>query len=206
MNNNGLLIVISGPSGAGKSTVIHRVMERRRNIFFSVSATTREPRMGEIDGRDYHFISRERFMEMINTDAFLEYAQYATNAYGTPTAPVVNALNEGKCAILDIEVQGAAQVMARRKDCVSVFLAPPSMQELEQRLRGRGTDSEDRILQRLTIARSECALAGNYDYIIINRDPEEAARELEAIITAGFCRRENRIDTMQKILEGDNAL
>lgn len=206
MNNTGLLLVMSGPSGAGKSTVIHKVMERNKNIFFSVSATTRPPRPGEINGKDYHFITRETFLEMINTDSFLEYAQYATNAYGTPTAPVVEALRDGKCALLDIEVQGAAQVMARRKDCISVFLAPPSMEELEHRLRGRGTDSEERILQRLAIARNECSLAGNYDYIIINNDPDDCARELEAIIAAGFCRRENRIDAMQKILEGDNAL
>lgn len=206
MNNKGLLLVISGPSGAGKSTVIQNVMQERKDIFFSVSATTREPRPGEVDGKSYHFISREKFSEMVAQDAFLEYAQYATNAYGTPEAPVNEALAEGKCALLDIEVQGAAQVMARRNDCVSVFLAPPSMEELEERLRGRGTDPEERILQRLEIARRECSLAGNYDYIIINENVRDASNELEAIIAAGFCRKENRIDTMQKILKGDNAL
>lgn len=206
MNKKGLLLVISGPSGTGKSTVISNVMQERKDIFFSVSATTRDPRPGEADGKSYHFISREKFSEMIDQDAFLEYAQYATNAYGTPAAPVDAALAEGKCALLDIEVQGAAQVMARRADCVSVFLAPPSMEELERRLRGRGTDPEEKILQRLEIARRECSLAGNYDYIIINEDIRDASNELEAIIAAGFCRKENRIETMQNILKGDHAL
>lgn len=206
MVNKGLLLVISGPSGAGKSTVINNVRESRDDIFFSVSATTRAPRPGEIDGKDYHFISRETFSEMVDKDEFLEYAQYATNSYGTPEAPVDKALAEGKCAMLDIEVQGAAQVMARRKDCVSVFLAPPSMYELERRLRGRGTDPEERILERLAIARRECALAGNYDFIVINDNVRDASMELEAIIAAGFCRKENRIEEMQEILKGDNAL
>lgn len=206
MNKKGLLLVISGPSGTGKSTVISNVMQERKDIFFSVSATTRDPRPGEADGKSYHFISREKFSEMIDKDAFLEYAQYATNAYGTPAAPVDAALAEGKCALLDIEVQGAAQVMARRADCVSVFLAPPSMEELERRLRGRGTDPEEKILQRLEIARRECSLAGNYDYIIINENIRDASNELEAIIAAGFCRKENRIETMQNILKGDHAL
>ena len=206
MNKKGLLLVISGPSGAGKSTVIGNVMQGRSDRVFSVSATTRDPRPGEKDGKDYFFISRERFAEMIENDKFLEYAHYATNSYGTPAEPVEKAMAEGKCVILDIEVQGAAQVMQKRPDCVSVFLSPPGMGELERRLRGRGTDSEQRIQDRLRIARHECSLAGNYDYIIINENVRDASNELEAIITASYCRKSVRAKQIQTILEGENAL
>lgn len=206
MNKKGLLLVLSGPSGTGKSTIITNVMQEHKNIVFSVSATTREPRPGEMDGKDYFFISREKFAEMIVNNEFLEYAHYASNSYGTPAAPVDEAIREGKCVLLDIEVQGAAQVIEKRRDCVSVFISPPSMEELERRLRGRGTDSEERIQERLRIARHECSLAGNYDYIIINENARDASNELEAIIVASQCRKCNRVQRIQNILEGENAL
>lgn len=203
MKDKGLLLVFSGPSGAGKSTVIHELMTKRDDIVFSVSATTREPRPNETDGKDYFFISREKFEEMIAQDAFLEHAEYVGNCYGTPSAPIDAAIEDGKVVLLDIEVQGAAQVMAKRPDCVSVFLCPPSMEELERRLRGRGTDTDDKIRKRLQTAADECKLAGNYQYILINDDFRTAARKLDAIITAYRCRSEYQTEN---IFKGDFAL
>lgn len=186
--NRGVLVIVSGPSGAGKSTVISRVSQIRNDIRFSVSATTRPPREGEIEGKDYFFKSQEEFWEMIKLDAFLEHAEYVGNSYGTPAAPVDRSLAEGSTVILDIEVQGAAQVMEKRPDAVSIFLCPPSMEELERRLRGRGTDSEEKIRDRLMAAHREYAQAHKYGYIIVNDDADTAVRELDAIITAEKCR------------------
>ena len=198
-NNKGVLVIVSGPSGAGKSTVISRVAKRRDDIRFSVSATTRAPRPGEEDGRDYYFKTQEEFWEMIKLDAFLEHAEYVGNSYGTPAAPVDNDLSQGYSVILDIEVQGAAQVMEKRPDAVSIFLCPPSLEELERRLRGRGTDSEEKIRDRLMAAHREYAQAHKYSYIIINDDADTAVRELDAIITAEKCR-------SKFYLEGENTL
>lgn len=199
----GLLIVLSGPSGAGKSTVISNLLRRRDDIRFSVSATTRAPRPGEEDGKDYFFHTREEFARMVEADAFLEHAEYVGNCYGTPAAPVDENLSAGYNVLLDIEVQGATQVMGKRPDCVSVFLAPPSLEELERRLRGRGTDTEEKIQGRLETARRELPLAANYAYIVVNDDADIAAGELDAIITAELCRSEKR---MKFIAEGENLL
>ncbi len=188
----GLLLVLSGPSGTGKSTVIAGLMGLRDDIRFSVSATTRAPRPGEQDGRDYYFISREEFLDMIGRDAFLEHAEYVGNFYGTPAAPVEENMRAGFHVLLDIEVQGAAQVMAKRPDAVSVFLAPPSLEELEKRLRGRGTDDDERIARRLEAARRELAQADKYTYTVVNDDANEAARQLDAILTAELCRSDRR--------------
>ena len=197
--DRGVLVIVSGPSGAGKSTVISGVSKRRSDLRFSVSATTRAPRAGEVDGVDYWFRTREEFREMIEADAFLEHAEYVGNFYGTPREPVDENIMSGYNVILDIEVQGAAQVMEKRPDAVSVFLCPPSLEELEHRLRNRGTDSEEKILERLTTARREYAQAHKYDYIIINDVIEDAVRELDAILTAERCR-------SKYILEGYNSL
>ena len=198
MAEKGLLIVMSGPSGAGKSTVIAALMKRRSDIRFSVSATTRDPRPGEEDGVNYFFRTREEFERMIAQDAFLEHAEYVGNRYGTPAAPVDECLAGGWNVLLDIEVQGAAQVLQKRPDAVSVFLAPPSLGELERRLRGRGTDTEEKIAGRLETARRECALANNYTYIVVNDDADKAARELDAIITAESCRSGRKLESMAK--------
>lgn len=203
MKDKGLLLVVSGPSGAGKSTVIGKVMQDREDVCFSVSATTRAPRYYEVDGLDYYFISAEKFAAMEANDEFLENAEYAGNRYGTPAAPVDKAVAEGKCVVLDIEVQGAAQVMKKRPDCVSVFLCPPSLDELERRLRGRGTDTEETMRLRLATAVEEYKVAGNYDYIIINDDANQSSAKLEAIITAHRCRSEFQYPY---ISEGGNAL
>ena len=194
MKNKGLLVILSGPSGAGKSTVISRLVKLRDDIRFSVSATTRSPRPGEVDGTHYFFKTREEFSRMIEDDAFLEHAEYVGNCYGTPAAPVDENLEAGYNVLLDIEVQGAAQVMARRPDAVSVFLCPPSLEELERRLRGRGTDDEDKIRGRLEAARREYSQLDMYTYIVINDDADKAAAELDAIFTAEACRGTKRID------------
>ena len=194
----GILIVLSGPSGSGKSTVISELLKRRADIRFSVSATTRAPRPGETDGKDYYFIGRDQFARMADQGAFLEHAEYVGNRYGTPAGPVDENLNAGYNVLLDIEVQGAAQVLKKRPDAVSVFLCPPSLAELERRLRGRGTDPEDKIKSRLDTARREYEQAKNYAYIVVNDDADTAAAELDAIITAGLCRSGERLKSIQE--------
>ena len=198
MAEKGLLIVLSGPSGVGKSTIIARLLRRRSDIRFSVSATTRNPRPGEEEGLSYFFRTHEEFERMIREDAFLEYAEYVGNFYGTPERPVDEQLEEGWNVLLDIEVQGAAQVIKKRPDAVSVFVLPPSFKELERRLRGRGTDILGQVAARLDRARRECALAHNYTYIVVNDDAETAARQLDAIITAEACRSGRKLESMAK--------
>lgn len=188
MNNKGKLLVISGPSGAGKSTVVARAIEGRDDICFSTSVTTRDPRPGEVDGREYFFISFERFREMVENDELLEHAEYVANRYGTPRSYVNKRLEEGLNVLLDIEVQGARQVRRKMPEAVLIFIAPPSLEELERRLRGRNTDSESAIEGRLIRARQEFQEADFYDYLIVNDDVERAAAKLSAIIEAEHCR------------------
>lgn len=188
----GKLIVISGPSGAGKSTVVFKALEGRSDCCFSVSVTTRKPRPNEVDGREYFFVDPDRFKEMIANNELLEHAEYVANSYGTPRAYVEKKLEEGLNVILDIEVQGARQVRDAMPEATMIFFIPPSMEELERRLRGRGTDSERKIQARLYRAKEEYELADFYDYIIINDDVETAANEFSAIITAENCRFNNR--------------
>ena len=188
MRDKGILLIVSGPSGAGKSTVISRVSQMRSDIRFSVSVTTRAPRENEREGISYYFRTPEQFWEMVKADAFLEHAEYTGASYGTPAAPVDRNLAEGYTVVLDIEVQGAEQVMEKRPEAVTVFLCPPSMEELERRLRGRGTDSEEKIRDRLTAAHREYGQAHKYKDIIINDNADTAVRQLDAIITAEKCR------------------
>ena len=182
MNKRGQLLVISGPSGVGKSTVIGHLMEMRDGLEFSVSATTRAPRPGEVNGKDYFFVSAERFEEMLANDELLEHATFVGNSYGTPRAQVEDRLKNGISVLLDIEVQGAAQVKAAMPEAVTVFLSPPSMEALEQRLRNRGTEPEEKILSRLETARRELLLAPDYDHTVINDDPVRAACEIRDIL------------------------
>ncbi len=198
MQDKGLLVILSGPSGAGKSTVVSRLLRHRDDIRFSVSATTRSPRPGEEEGVSYFFRSREEFQRMIREDAFLEYAEYVGNFYGTPSSPVDEALAQGFTVLLDIEVQGAAQVLAKRPDAVSVFLCPPSLKELENRLRGRGTDSEEKISGRLEAAKREYGQLSRYSYLVVNEDADIAAKELDAILIAEKCRTNKRIENLLK--------
>ncbi len=188
MSEKGKLLVISGPSGAGKSTVVFKAIEGRNDVCFSTSVTTRSPRPGEVDGREYFFIDFKRFHEMVKNDELLEHAEYVTNCYGTPRAYVEQRLNEGMNVVLDIEILGARQVKKKMPGAVLIFIAPPSLVELERRLRGRGTDTEEAILGRLTRARQEYKEANFYDYLIVNDDVEKAAKQLSAIIEAEHCR------------------
>ena len=172
----GTLFVFSGPSGVGKGTLNARLFaEFGDQIAFSVSATTRAPREGEIDGKHYFFISRQEFENRIANNDFLEYAQFAGNCYGTPKSYVLSLLEQGKNVLLEIEVQGAMQVMERMPECVSIFVLPPSFEELERRLRGRGTESEEKVRARLETARGEIAYAPRYQYRIVNGEDVDAA-------------------------------
>ena len=188
MSEKGILLVISGPSGAGKSTVVFKAIEGREDICFSTSVTTRSPRPGEVDGREYFFVNFERFREMVENDELLEHAEYVANRYGTPRAYVEQRMSEGMNVLLDIEVQGARQVRKKMPEAVLIFIAPPSIEELERRLRGRGTDTEAAIEGRLIRARQEFQEADFYDYLIVNDDVEKAAAKLNAIIEAEHCR------------------
>lgn len=186
----GRIIIISGPSGVGKGTVLREVMRRRPDLQFSVSATTRPIRPSEVDGVNYYFISKERFEEMIAADELIEYAQYAGNYYGTPIKPLIEATEKGISIILEIEVQGALKVIERRSDALSIFIAPPSFEELEKRLLGRGDTAPEIAAQRLQIARWECENANKYQYIIVNDTVERAADAVEAVLIAEACRSE----------------
>ncbi len=196
--NKGKLFVISGPSGAGKSTVITRLLKQLSNVYFSISATTREPRRGERDGVDYHFIGKKEFEQLIENDQLLEYAEFVGNYYGTPAIPVDEKLNAGYDVILDIETKGAEQVMSKRPDAISIFIFPGSFEILEQRLRLRGTDSEEKILGRLAQAKIECQKAEMYDYIIINDRFETACDEVISIITAEKCKTAGRLHLLSE--------
>ena len=180
--NKGKLIVISAPSGCGKSTVVHALMERRPNLRFSISATTRNPREGEVDGKDYFFVTREKFMEMVAEDAFIEHAEFVGNCYGTPRKALDDMLEQGLDVMLDIDVQGAFQIREKCPDALMVFLMPPSFEELEKRLILRGKDTMEVIKNRLLTARRECAVADRFDYIIVNDDVERAVGEFSSII------------------------
>lgn len=191
--NMGRLFVISGPSGVGKSTILKRLMADRDDIYFSVSATTRQPREGESDGVHYHFTTVEEFQQLIADEALLEWAEYVGNYYGTPEKYVDQALQEGKNVILDIEVQGAGNVAAKRPDAVRIFIAPPSWTELERRLNTRGTDTPEKIAQRLARAKEEFESVESYDYIVVNHAVDRAVYEIESIMVAEHCRPAERM-------------
>lgn len=197
MKEKGKLFVISGPSGAGKSTVVFKAMEGRNDVCFSTSVTTRKPRPGEVDGKEYFFVELNRFKEMVENDELLEHAEYVANSYGTPRAYVEEKLSEGMNVILDIEVQGARQVNQKKPEAVKIFIIPPSLEELERRLIGRGTDTPRAIEARLIRARQEYKEADFYDYIIINDDAERAAKELAAIMVAEHCRAADRMNYLK---------
>jgi len=173
----GRLLVLSGPGGVGKSTIVSQ-LRNRADFFFSVSATTRPPRVGEIDGVDYHFVSERRFDEMVEGGEFLEWAHFAGFRYGTPSTPVIRALDQGLNVLLEIEIDGARQIRRNRPDALLIFLQPPSMADLERRITGRGTDSPERIAARLELAQTEMAAAGEFDEVLINHEVEQVVAAL----------------------------
>jgi len=181
-DRKGRLFIISAPSGAGKGTVVRRLLEVRPDLVFSVSATTRQPRKGEVEGKAYYFVSREQFLEMIRNEEFLEYAEYVGELYGTPKAPIYAAADSGRDVLLEIEVQGARQVLAVAPNAESIFIVPPDMDELERRLRGRRTEPEDILNSRLERARQEMSETSIYNHIVVNDEVSRAADEILSII------------------------
>ncbi len=182
MSSKGKLIVYTGASGVGKGTVMKKILEKDPTVRLSVSVTTRSPRPEDIEGVTYSFVTTDEFENMISDNAFLEYAKYCTNYYGTPEKPVEEMLSKGINVMLEIEVQGGLQIMEKRPDCTSIFIMPPSEEELERRLRGRGTETEDVILERLAAAKTEMTFADKYDHIVVNDDVAKTADEIINII------------------------
>ena len=189
----GLMLVLSSPSGAGKTTLSRRLLEEDGGVTLSISVTTRRMRPGEKDGRDYHFIDQRRFDELIDKEELLEYAEVFDNYYGTPAKPVMNALAAGRDVLFDIDWQGTQQLREKaRTDLVSVFILPPSIPELEKRLRSRAQDDYDTIVRRMAKAGDEMSHWAEYDYVIINRDLDQAFAEVKAILAAERLKRERQ--------------
>ena len=202
--HEGLLIIISGPSGAGKGTVYNRVVERRPNIKKSVSVTTRNPRPGEEEGVHYYFRTLEEYQRMIADGEFLETAAVYCNYYGTPKAPVLKMLAEGNDVMFEIDTLGAEQIRRKYPKSITIFLMPPSFEELERRLRGRGTESEEAINRRLGLAKSELAKYKLFDYIVFNDDVDCAVENVISIIDAEKSKTSRNLDIIKKLLNQEN--
>ncbi|MDF2948420.1 MAG: guanylate kinase [Sedimentibacter sp.] len=182
--DNGLLVVISGPSGAGKGTLCKRLKSEMKDLKVSVSATTRKPREGEVEGESYFFINEDEFIKKINNDEFLEYACVYGNYYGTPKKEVFKQLEDGNDIILEIDIQGALQVKKNYPIGVFIFILPPSLNELQNRIEGRGTDTKEVILKRMQCAYDELDYAFEYDYVVLNDQVETAVQKIQCIINA----------------------
>ncbi|MDF0725241.1 guanylate kinase [Cytobacillus sp. S13-E01] len=201
MNERGLLIVLSGPSGVGKGTVRKEIFSQPDTTFqYSISMTTRQPRIGEVDGVDYFFKSREEFERLIKEDKLLEWAEFVGNYYGTPIDYVEKTLQEGKDVFLEIEVQGALQVRKAFPDGLLIFLMPPSLSELKNRIVTRGTETEDIINNRMRVAKEEIEMMDAYDYVVENDKIELACERIKSIVTAEHCRRERVSGRYKKMM------
>ncbi len=198
-DKKGLLIVVSGPSGTGKGTICKMLTERRNDVFLSVSATTRAPREGEVDGVHYHFMSEKEFSDNIENGGMLEHAVFCQNYYGTPKKAVDEMLAQGKNVILEIEVQGAMKVRSKYPEGVYVFVVPPSMEELRKRLVGRATETPEVVEQRLNTAKREFSYIPKYNYVLLNDEIEKAVERLESIIDAEHCRIERNIKFIEEV-------
>lgn len=202
LNQKGLLIVLSGPSGVGKATVRKALFKSPDHKFtYSVSMTTRKPREGEVEGQDYYFVSEEEFLKRIREGRFLEYAKFVGNYYGTPIEQVQQMIEQGDEVVLEIEVEGAMQVKAKMPDAVLVFIAPPTYGALKTRLLGRGTETEEIIMERISKAHRELTLAAGYDYIVINDDVDNAADRIKAIIRAEHAKCRRSLNGYLQLLE-----
>ncbi|CUN66714.1 guanylate kinase [Clostridium sp. NSJ-49] len=201
-NNKGLLIVVSGPSGAGKGTICKALLEKHDDLFISVSATTRQPRAGEVDGVNYHFITKEDFIKRVEQKDFLEYAEVYGNYYGTPKSKVEEMLNSGKNVILEIDIQGALKVKENFKEGVFIFILPPSMEELKQRIIKRGSETPESLMRRFKSAYQEINYISKYNYAVVNDIVDVAVSKIEGIITAEKCRVDRIKDTILDSKEG----
>ena len=199
--NEGLLVVISAPSGGGKGTILKELFAKDDNLVLSVSATTRSPRPGEEHGKQYYFLQKEGFEELISQGKMLEYAQYVGNYYGTPREPVEQWMAQGKDVVLEIEVQGGAQIKKLMPGCVSIFILPPSMEVLEKRLRDRGTEEDATVRKRLEKAREEIPHAKDYDYVVFNDRLEYAVEDLRAILRAEKRKYHRNETAVERVLE-----
>ncbi|QAT49417.1 guanylate kinase [Caproiciproducens sp. NJN-50] len=200
MANDGLLLILSGPSGTGKGTVVKSLVDGEPGVRLSVSATTRAPRPGETEGKEYFFLTPDRFREMAGAGKMLESAEYCGNCYGTPLGPILDWTSRGLDVVLEIEVQGGAQVRRKRPDAVGIFILPPSLKELEHRLRQRGTETDEVIRGRLQKAKKEIPEAIHYDYIVINDTVESAVAQIRAIIAAEKKRSSRNRELIERIL------
>lgn len=199
--SKGSVYIISGPSGSGKDTLLNVLFKKHPEIAFSISSVTRGMRKGEVEGEKYNFISREAFEKMIEEDALLEYNLYVENYYGTPKAPVVEATEKGLDIIIEVDVNGASNIRKKLPEAISIFIMPPSFSELERRLRGRGTESEEVIKNRLTAALAEIKRATEYDYIVVNDDIDIAVDHINAIIQSQKFKLSNQQHIINEVLE-----
>lgn len=198
--NKGILIVVSAPSGCGKGTILAEVLKNEK-FYYSVSATTRSPRPGETDGVNYHFLKKDQFEELIKNGGMLEYAEYCGNYYGTPRDKVLEKINEGKNVILEIEVQGAMQIKEKCPEAVFVFIAPPSVAELRNRLVNRGTETPDVIEKRVSEAAQEISFAYKYDYVVVNDVLDAAIDDFLSVIRAEELKAENQKNIIDEVLK-----
>lgn len=195
----GLLIVVSGPSGTGKGTVCGELLDSMPELAYSISATTRAPRAGEVDGKNYYFLTKERFEELVAEGGFLEYANVYGNYYGTPLVKIQERLAEGNDILLEIDTQGALEVMKKCPDGLFIFLLPPSLGELERRIRGRGSETEESLKKRLGNAKAEIAIGEKYKYVVVNDTVKKAVARIKSIIVAEHALTENNKELFEEL-------